>query len=992
MCSRLKLVFAVSVLLQLLDFSRGNNVGVAYGRDANNLPSPDKVAQLVRNHNIQYIRIYDTDPQVLNAFKNTGIAFTVGVHNSDLPAFQSQSYVDSWLTNSILPFYQATRITHITVGNEVTESPDNAANLVVPAMRNVVSALKKSNLQDSIKVSTPLSFGVLSNSFPPSEGAFKSSLAYVLNPLLEFLDENQSPFMVNIYPYFAINDDSSLKFALFEPSNQVFVDWNTGLRYDNMFDAQLDAVHFAIANQFRKARNLLDAQLDDVRFSLAYQNLNEMKIVVIETGYPKGGSPGHRFATIDNARIYNTNLIRHVTSGSGTTAMPGGVHVMSGTPAKPNAEVDVYIFSLFDENLKQGSDIEGHWGIFYPDMTPAYDLEFPGTPSGKSWCIASSQASKSALQNALDWACGPGKADCSDIQPGGQCFEPDNLVSHASFAFNNYYQKHGLTDEACSFGGTGIKVYNDPSYGNCIYHYFSRGNNVGVAYGRDGNNLPSPDKVAQLVQNHNIQYIRIYDTDPQVLNAFKNTDIEFTVGVHNSDLPAFQSQSYVDSWLTNSILPFYQATRITHITVGNEVTESSDNAANLVVPAMRNVVSALKKSNLQDSIKVSTPLSFGVLSNSFPPSIGAFNSSLAYVLNPLLEFLDENRSPFMVNLYPYSAIKDDSSLKFALFEPSDQVFVDQNSGLRYDNMFDAQLDAVHFAIFNQLRKTRNVLDAQLDVVRFSLTDQSSISDMKTIVTETGYPKGGSTSHGFVTIDNARIYNTNLIRHVTSGSPTTSMPAGVHLMSGTPAKPNGEVNVYIFSLFDENLKQGSDLEGHWGIFYPDMTPAYNLEFPGKGTDPSGRSWCIASSQASKSALQNALDWACGPGKTDCSAIQPDGQCFVPDNLVSHASFAFNNYYQKHGLTDEACSFGGTGIKVYSDPSYGNCIYNVKSNDPNGRTCLTSNVFSQILYSLTPPSHSTIITRKMGLLMFPAVSTEMPSKLTRILAMVIASITD
>ncbi|KAL4336151.1 hypothetical protein GQ457_07G040180 [Hibiscus cannabinus] len=469
----------------------------------------------------------------------------------------------------------------------------------------------------------------------------------------------------------------------------------------------------------------------------------------------------------------------------------------------------------------------------------------------------------------------------------------------------------------------------------------SRGNNVGVAYGTDADNLPSPDKVAQLVRNHNIQYIRIYDTNPQVLNAFKNTGIEFTVGVHNSDLPAFQSQSYVDSWLTNSILPFYQATKITHITVGNEVTESSDNAANLVVAAMRNVVSALKKSNLQDSIKVSTPLSFGVLSNSFPPSAGAFKSSLAYVLNPLLEFLDENRSPFMVNLYPYSAVKDDSSLKFALFLPSDQVFVDQNTGLRYDNMFDAQLDAVHFAISNQFRKTRNILDAQLDVNRFSLTDQSSISDMKTIVTETGYPKGGSPEHGFATIDNARIYNTNLIRHVTSGSPTTSMPAGVHLMSGTPAKPNGEVDVYIFSLFDENLKQRSDIEGHWGIFYPDMTPAYNLEFPGKGTDPSGRSWCIASSQASKPALQNALDWACGPGKTDCSAIQPDGQCFVPDNLVSHASFAFNNYYQKHGLTDEACSFGGTGIKVYSDPSYGNCIYNVKSSDPTGRTwCVAS----------------------------------------------------
>ncbi|KAK8581777.1 hypothetical protein V6N13_144780 [Hibiscus sabdariffa] len=462
MGSKLKLVFAVSLLLQLLDFSKGNKVGVAYGRDATSLPSPDRVAQLVQSRNIQYVRIYDTNPEVLNAFRNTGVEFTVGVHNSDLPAFQSQSNVDSWFTNSIHPYYQATRITQITVGNEVTDTSDNSGNLVVPAMRNVVSALKRAGLQDRIKVSTSLSFGVLSKAYPPSEGTFDSRFAYVLNPLLQFLRENGSPFMVNLYPYFAI-DDSSLEFVLFEPSPQAFVDPKTGLRYDNMFDAQLDAVHYAIANQ---------------RFSLTDQNFGDIKTVVMETGFPSGGSrsPRDRHATINNAMLYNTNLIRHVTSGSGsrTTVMSGGdFQVMSGTPAMPNGELDVYIFSLFDENQKQGPEIEGNWGIFHPDMTSKYNLEFPGggtNPSGRSWCVATSQAQNSDLQKALDWACGPGKADCSAIQPGQQCFQPDNLVSHASFAFNNYYQKNGATAEACSFGGTGKRVYTNPSYGNCIYY------------------------------------------------------------------------------------------------------------------------------------------------------------------------------------------------------------------------------------------------------------------------------------------------------------------------------------------------------------------------------------------------------------------------------------------------------------------------------------------------------------------------------------------
>ncbi|KAE8729817.1 hypothetical protein F3Y22_tig00000170pilonHSYRG00054 [Hibiscus syriacus] len=137
------------------------------------------------------------------------------------------------------------------------------AYLVVPAMRNVVSALKNSSLQDRIKVSTSLPFYVLSKTYPPSQGAFKSSLAFLLNPLLQFLNENRSPFMINLYPYFAIGD-SSLDQVLFKPSPQAKVDPNPGLRYDNMFDAQLDAVHFTIVNQ---------------RFSLADQNFADMKII-----------------------------------------------------------------------------------------------------------------------------------------------------------------------------------------------------------------------------------------------------------------------------------------------------------------------------------------------------------------------------------------------------------------------------------------------------------------------------------------------------------------------------------------------------------------------------------------------------------------------------------------------------------------------------------------------------------------------------------------
>ncbi|OAY31722.1 glucan endo-1,3-beta-glucosidase isoform X2 [Manihot esculenta] len=88
---------------------------------------------------------------------------------------------------------------------------------------------------------------------------------------------------------------------------------------------------------------------------------------------------------------------------------------------------------------------------------------------GTTWCVALAGASQIDVQNALDWACGLGMADCSPIQEGGACFEPDTLLSHASYAFNNYYQQNGNSDIACNFGGTAILTKNNPSYGKCNY-------------------------------------------------------------------------------------------------------------------------------------------------------------------------------------------------------------------------------------------------------------------------------------------------------------------------------------------------------------------------------------------------------------------------------------------------------------------------------------------------------------------------------------------
>lgn len=83
------------------------------------------------------------------------------------------------------------------------------------------------------------------------------------------------------------------------------------------------------------------------------------------------------------------------------------------------------------------------------------------------WCVAKNNAEDSSLQAAIDWACGPGGADCSGIQQGGACYDPSDIVKTASYVFNNYYLKNGPADEACSFSNNAAFTSLNPSQGTC---------------------------------------------------------------------------------------------------------------------------------------------------------------------------------------------------------------------------------------------------------------------------------------------------------------------------------------------------------------------------------------------------------------------------------------------------------------------------------------------------------------------------------------------
>ncbi|XP_059276093.1 glucan endo-1,3-beta-glucosidase 12-like [Lycium ferocissimum] len=451
------------LLLILLPLCCNNvyGVGINYGTVGSNLPSPKKVAQLLQSTIIDKVKIYDTNPEILEAFSNTGIDIIVAVENSNVTNLSAnQSAADEWFSARILPFIPATSIVAIAVGNEYL-TPDGDGddkldhNALVQAMQNLHSVLLSRGLARKIKVSTPHSMAVLATSFPPSSSTFATTLLPTMTSIVTLLADTNSAFMVNAYPYFAYRDNPStvnLEYALL--GNATGVRDPKGYVYNNMLDAQIDAIRSAIN-------------------ALGFGN-RSIQIMVSESGWPSKGDAGETAATTQNARTYNSRLVERAQSNK-------------GTPMSPKDGIDIFVFALFNENKKQGGTSERNFGIFNADGSKVYDVDLSCQfCSGNSekmggfgeklslrgpsvWCVAKPHADEKVIQAVLDFCCGPGGVDCREIYENGYCFQPDKIHAHASYAMNAYYQMHGRNYWNCDFKGTGLVTFSDPSYGRCFY-------------------------------------------------------------------------------------------------------------------------------------------------------------------------------------------------------------------------------------------------------------------------------------------------------------------------------------------------------------------------------------------------------------------------------------------------------------------------------------------------------------------------------------------
>ncbi|CAN7070230.1 hypothetical protein Bca4012_086894 [Brassica carinata] len=455
-----KSVVAVSFLIILLYgnlFIEVEGIGVNWGSQASHPLPPATVVRLLRENGIQKVKLFEADSQILRALSRSGIQVMVGIPNDLLaPIAGSVAVAERWVSQNVSAHVSSNGvdIRYVAVGNEPFLKAFNGTfeGITLPALQNIQSALIKAGLASQVKVTVPLNADVYeSASNLPSDGDFRAEIRDLMISIIKFLSDNQAPFTINIYPFISLYNDPHfpVEFAFFDGTDSPVND--NGRIYDNV----------------------LDANYDTLVWSLQKNGFGNMSIIVGEVGWP---TDGDKNANMQYARRYNQGFMNRQKAGRGTPMRPG--------------PMDAYLFSLIDEDAKsiQPGNFERHWGIFYIDGQPKYQLSL-GNGNGlvpakgvrhmaKKWCVLAPSANLQdpQLGPSVSYACD--HADCTSLGYGSSCGNL-NLAQNVSYAFNSYYQVSDQLDSACKFPGLSVITTNDPSVGSCKFKIMIKSDSSG---------------------------------------------------------------------------------------------------------------------------------------------------------------------------------------------------------------------------------------------------------------------------------------------------------------------------------------------------------------------------------------------------------------------------------------------------------------------------------------------------------------------------------
>ncbi|XP_030498289.1 glucan endo-1,3-beta-glucosidase 6 [Cannabis sativa] len=430
-------------------WSSVNGIGANWGTQASHRLSPDIVVKLLRQNGIQKVKLFDAEYDTLRALGRSGIEVMVGIPNDMLLTIAtSVKAAEKWVAKNVSTHISNNNVNirYVAVGNEPFLETYNGTFIqsTYPALQNIQSALIKAGLSNQVKATVPLNADVYASSGGlPSGGDFRTDIRDLMIAIVKYLSDNGAPFTVNIYPFISLytDDNFPVEYAFFDGNASPIVDGKA--TYYNMFDANYDTLVWALQKN----------------------GFGNLPIIVGEIGWP---TDGDRNANLVYAQRFNAGFMSHIAGGKGTPMRAG--------------PIDAYLFSLIDEDAKsiQPGNFERHWGIFYYDGSPKYQLNLGTTNTGTlvkaqgveylepKWCVMrpSAKLDDPQIPPSMSYACGLG--DCTSLGYGTSCGNLD-ARGNISFAFNSYFQINNQLDTACKFPNLSMTTKTNPSVGTCRF-------------------------------------------------------------------------------------------------------------------------------------------------------------------------------------------------------------------------------------------------------------------------------------------------------------------------------------------------------------------------------------------------------------------------------------------------------------------------------------------------------------------------------------------
>ncbi|KAF5456921.1 hypothetical protein F2P56_026338 [Juglans regia] len=426
---------------------------------------------------------------------------------------------------------------------------------------------------------------------------------------------------------------------------------------------------------------------------------------------------------------------------------------------------------------------------------------------------------------------------------------------------------------------------------------------IGANWGTQASHPLPPDTVVRLLRDNGFQKVKLFDADYGALRALGKSGIEVMVGIPNDMLQSLASSvKAAEKWVAKNVSTHITTNNVNirYVAVGNEPFLETYNGSFLktTFPALQNVQSALIKAGLSNQVKVTVPLNADVYASSTGlPSGGDFRADIHDLMLAIVKFLSDNSGPFTVNIYPFISlyIDPDFPVEYAFFDGNATPLND--GGTSYYNMFDANYDTLVWAL-----------------------QKNGFGNLPIIVGEIGWPTDGDRNANRMY---AQRFNQGFMSHISGGR-------------GTPMRPV-TVDAYLFSLIDEDAKSidPGNFERHWGVFTYYGVPKYPLNL---GTTNSGslvqarnvdyldRKWCVMkpSAKLDDPQVQPSVSYACG--RADCTSLGYGTSCGNLD-ARGNISYAFNSYYQRNNQLDDACKFPNLSMITKTDPTVGDCRFEI-----------------------------------------------------------------